>query len=805
VGSPHPLGAAEAEPAGGAIIPIDRYGSSGHPGSRRLMARFPLFALERKFHGAPDRHGRIIKGAIGRDGGGRTGYKSPIRHKPAGILKPMVHSRAALRLRSAAALCLLAVLIPAPAPALAAAPALAFKVHEGRILNEFLREGPVAAHLLLRAGPEAGGDLREGPRVLIAFPAGDSGVGLWFDPTRAHAMWKVRAAPKPIHASDAKGRALYGITAEATLRDPELKIHQAVLSSVRVLRDYQSAGTLPQGIAVAPLVKGRTLTWSRERLDGAVSYRLTVEVLDGRLIGRRILAGADGRIGIRITGLTGERPLEPLAGNSLLRDPSAGAAGARETLTFLAYREKLLAGSWRFDTYFGRDTLMSVRLLMPALSPTAIEDGLDSVLARLSPQGEVAHEEDIGEQAVLDHMKADGSRSAAPVYDYKMIDEDYLLAPVAAAWLLEAGAKGRSSAFLAAAVGGPQERHGTRGAALVKNLRFVVQSAVAFAKAPSVSNLIGLKPGVPVGDWRDSETGLGGGRYPYDVNAALVPAALEAAAQLQASGLLAPYASASERALFAGAAHMASLWRARARPLFDVTLSHSVAANAIEIYAASAGVPPEPAEDALGPGALRFHALSLTASGEPIPVMHSDEGFLLLFEDPPPQDLDRIVSVLMRPFPAGLMTGVGMVVANPVFCATGLQEEFTRNAYHGTVVWSWQQALFAAGLARQLGRHDLPGAVRADLIKAQRLLWSAIEASRSMQNAELWSWSYAAGHYQLRPFGSSAADATESNAAQLWSSVYLAVRPPRFMPSASLSIGLPLPRRGATALPGAAR
>jgi hypothetical protein len=350
----------------------------------------------------------------------------------------------------------------------------------------------------------------------------------------------------------------------------------------------------------------------------------------------------------------------PLAGSQLLRHPSAGRPATRDTLAFLAYREKLLAGSWRFDTYFGRDTLMSLRLLMPVLRPTAVEAGLDSVLARLSPQGEVAHEEDIGEQAVLDHLRADGSRSAAPVYDYKMIDEDYLLAPVAAEWLLASGSQARSSAFLATAAGGPQARRGTRGAALVRNLRFVAQSAVAFAQAPAVAHLIGLKPGVPVGDWRDSETGLGGGHYPYDVNAALVPAALEATARLEASGLLAPYASASDRALFARAARMARVWRQRARPLFDVTLSHSVAANAIEIYADAVGVAAEPAVAAIGRGPLRFHALALTASGEPVPVMHSDEGFLLLFEDPPPRDLDRIVSVLTRPFPAGLMTGVGM-------------------------------------------------------------------------------------------------------------------------------------------------
>jgi hypothetical protein len=683
----------------------------------------------------------------------------------------MDHSRASLIARSPAVAGILLCLLAAPAWARAPQPQLTFQVREGRILNSFLREGPVAAHLLLRSGPA--------PRILIAFPAGNSGVGLWFAHAAGNAPWKIRGEPRPADARDSKGRALHGISAEVTIADPELDMHQAVLSSVRVLRDYQSLGTLPAGIAVAAALTRRSVAWSRDRLDGAVSYRLTIEVLDGRVRGRRIFAGADGVIGLRVTGLTGETPLVPLAGRELLRDPSAGELAARQTLTFLAYREKLLAGSWRFDTYFGRDTLMSVRLLMPVLSPTAIEAGLDSVLARLSPQGEVAHEEDIGEQAVLDHLKADGSRSSAPVYDYKMIDEDYLLAPVTAAWLLQPGAEARSAAFLAASAGRPLERRGTCGAALVNNLRYVAQSAEAFAKAPGVAHLIGLKPGETVGDWRDSGTGLGGGHYPYDVNAVLVPAALDAVARLTGSGLLSPYLSASDRALFADAAQMAKVWRERAAPLFEVTVSHSIAANAVEIYADAQGVPAEPALDALAPGALRFHALSLSAAGEPIPVMQSDEGFLLLFADPEPQVLDRIVSVVMRPFPAGLMTGAGMVVANPVFCAPAQQNLFSRNAYHGTVVWSWQQALFAAGLEHQLQRHDLPGGVRADLIKAQRTLWSAIAATRSMQNAELWSWSYGAGHYQMRPFGSATADADESNAAQLWSTVYLAVTPPR--------------------------
>jgi hypothetical protein len=659
-------------------------------------------------------------------------------------------------------------------PAAAAAPAparLDFQVEDGLNLNQFVRDGSVAAHLLLRSGDD--------PRILIAFPAGNSGVGLWFMHHSAPARWTLAGTPRAVRETDAKGRPLYGIEAQANAAVDELMPRQAVLSSVRVLRDYQSLGALPPGISVAPTSAGHTLTWARERLDGALGYLLRVEVTHGELRDGNIGAAGDGTIGLRITALSGEAPLTPLAGSELLSDAAAADPAARNTLTFLAYREKLLAGSWRFDTYFGRDTLMSVRLLMPALSPTAIEAGLSSVLARLSARGEVAHEEDIGEQAVLDHLKADGTRSASPVYDYKMIDGDYLLAPVVSAWLLhDARGRERAAAFLGAPVGGPERRHGTRGAALLANLRLVLESAAAFAAGPDRTRLVGLKPGFTVGEWRDSDSGLGGGHYPYDVNAVLVPAALAAAAELSASGLLTRYASGHDRALLERAAAMAEVWRTRAPPLFDVTIPNKQAAGAVWSYALDEKVASLPAIAALGEAELRFHAIALTGSGEPVPVMNSDEGFALLFGEPDAASVDRVVSALLRPFPAGLMTEVGLLVANPAYCAPALKARLNRNAYHGTVVWSWQQALFAAGLARQLARDDLPAEVRARLREAQRILWAAIEATRSMNNSELWSWSFSDRHYHVAPFGSAAADADESNAAQLWSTVYLAVQPP---------------------------
>ena len=40
---------------------------------------------------------------------------------------------------------------------------------------------------------------------------------------------------------------------------------------------------------------------------------------------------------------------------------------SQNVLEFLSFHDKLLAGSWQYDTYFGRDTLISVRMLMPVL------------------------------------------------------------------------------------------------------------------------------------------------------------------------------------------------------------------------------------------------------------------------------------------------------------------------------------------------------------------------------------------------------------------------------------------------------
>lgn len=652
---------------------------------------------------------------------------------------------------------------------------LQFRIVEGNTTNAFCREGPSAAHLLLNAGAQ--------PRVLVAFPAGNSGTGLWFERGPVPVHWELRTLGAT-HAADASGRPLHGIVAEASASASRLVVRDAVLGSVRVLRDFQLGVAYPPSVATRAQVGARRVSWSRPRLDGAPGYEIAVELLNGHASAGAgtavaLAADRDGEpLRLRITALTGERPLTPLPAAALFGEAAGRDPRSREALEFLSYREKFLAGSWRFDTYFGRDTLMSLRLLMPALRAEPIEDGLASVLERLDAQGEVAHEEDIGEFAVLRRRKGDvpaAQAEDAPIYDYKMVDDDLMLAPVAAAWLLDRPeGRERAATFLARKTTTGE----TLGAALARNFGFVLRSAQAFAREPVARNLVSLKPGFSVGQWRDSERGLAGGRYAYDVNAVLMPAALEAIARFEQAGLLQQHATAAQRRFLSSAGAVGAIWSQRAPLLFRVELPAATARANIQRYATSLGVDPAAALASLPKEALRFDALSLDKAGKPIPVLHSDGGFALLFRDPESKALQGMVEATLRPFPAGLMTDAGMLVANPAFADAGVVADFGRNAYHGAVVWSWQQALMAAGLARQLQRRDLPDEVRGELQDAQKRLWKAIEATDAMRTSELWSWTYLDGRYRPVPFGQGQGDADESNAAQLWSTVYLAIPDP---------------------------
>lgn len=649
-------------------------------------------------------------------------------------------------------------------------PELNFDIKEGKIYNKFFRQGKVAAHTLLKSG--------KSPRLVVAFPAGNSGVSLWFKELEQAIQWQNIEQISALNQGNDDGEPLYGIKAKLITNAQQLVVEQAVLSNIRILRDYLHSKSVPSEISNVVTLNKQSVTWYRDRLDGQGGYKLHVDVIQGHVSGGRgdpivFTAQQDLPLILKVQALSGDKPLTPILKKNLLKANANGNETSKNILAFLSYQEKLLAGSWRFATYFGRDTLMSIRLLMPVLQPAVIEAGLGSVIERLNHRGEVAHEEDISEFAILRHLRESGQVSDHAFYDHKMIDDDYLLAPIIAEYLL--GQQNTSKIvqdFLQRkTLNG--KRYGER---LLANFDYVVAMSSKYAKSPKVGNLIRLNHGHTVGQWRDSGEGLGFGRVPYDVNAVFVPAALSAIAQLLGSDLFNDF-DASEL-LLAKAREFAKVWQLNAPAHFKVTLSVDKAKQAIAEHAKHIGVQATLALSSLKASSLTFNAVSLDEQGKPIAVMNSDDGFALLLTQPSDIELLDSVQTLLRPYPAGLLTPVGMLVANPVFADKSVQQHFTNQHYHGEVIWSWQQALFAAGLERQLLRSDLAKGTRAQLLVAQDKVWQVINDAAETNNAELWSWSFKHGQYQIESFGQRLGDKTESNAAQLWSTVYLAISSP---------------------------
>jgi hypothetical protein len=250
-----------------------------------------------------------------------------------------------------------------------------------------------------------------------------------------------------------------------------------------------------------------------------------------------------------------------------------------------------------------------------------------------------------------------------------------------------------------------------------------------------------------------------------------MPAALRAAAEIVGSGVLdGDTDSLPDQETFS---RMAAVWEAHAAMYFKVTVASTRAREGLVGYARENGYPLPDIPD----GDVSFYAVALDARLEPIPVMHSDVGLDLLFLQRPAPQLTEIITNLTRPFPAGLSTPVGVLAANPVFADAKARAMVTRNHYHGTVVWSWQQAMMIAGLDAQLRRRDLPEALREELRAARRSIWHGIVASKEVINSELWSFAVRGNEYRIAPFGQSQGHLTESNAAQLWSTVFLALGP----------------------------
>ena len=664
--------------------------------------------------------------------------------------------------------------------AAAAVATLLFQVREGGNVNLFY-QSPTAAYHLRATNPE-------NPRLLIAFPAGNSGVLLSF--SDAGLRW----TPGPWAEWDGAD-GVRGASAELTADRSSVTLSGAILDSMRLIRDAplyprevedrrrlaRALGLDASGWAEARAsARGGILTLTRRTLDDKNHYRVELRSPDAV-----IEAGPGGRWTIRdprgqalrlfVRAGVDYAPLTPLPPQQLL-SPGALAAyraapegspyrDALDRLRFLVYKEKMLAGSHRFLTYFGRDTMLTTLLAWTDLSVDARESALRSVLDRLSQDGVVAHEEDIGEQAErrrvhdalarLDAGDKDGARAAlrdlqSPLYDYKMIDGEPLVALLAHRYLTDPALPAeRRESFLA-----------SYRVPLRRALRRLAQEALPYARDPKPTNLVALRHPT-VGDWRDSDAGNGFGRYPGSVDAYLIPAALAVLPQTAAAAGIDPRSLCDEPL-----ERLAQAWSG-ARSAFEVSLSAEQVRRRLAAFLAA--VPRTERryyEARLGPldrvGPVRFTALSLDADGKPVPVMSSDGVLDLLLGKPSAARRDQDLDALSRPYPLGLATEVGAVAANAALSDRPKDAElFNRTAYHGAVIWGWQQTAL------------VEGAERAGARKASEEARRAIARAGDDARLELWTFDPRPGGAVAAPFNLGSGTDNEADPVQLWSSVPL--------------------------------
>ena len=481
----------------------------------------------------------------------------------------------------------------------------------------------------------------------------------------------------------------------------------------------------------------------------------------------------------------------------------------------LASREKLMAGLPTYATYFGRDMLVAALMMRPIWRGEMSEHVIASVLRKLSPTGEVSHEEALGGQAFREAAAeyaqlVERSRGASASErdsllrraeevlrhagrareNYHMIDDELQLPILVARWIADSSiGRERKRAFLLG-----RESGETRLALLLRELGVVARMTAPYARDATATNLISFAPRDSgrwaAASWRDSGVGYANGRYAMDVNAIWAPHALVALRDVVralralgfGAGELAGGGDELDRLLAAPASldRAVSVWQGASRH-FVVRLAPSEMRRAIE---ARLGALPAAdraywrralAGSAADRDSLEFLALALDAAGRPIRVANSDPATWLFLDAERPTRGDaevlRDVALFARDYPTGLLVPqVGPVVANDAYATPAVWRDFDRDRYHSPhVVWGREVNLFLLGALGHLAEAERAGRAEtaARLRGAVDRVMHAVEASGF--HGELWSYAVRDGRVTPARYGTGAD-------VQLWSTTMLAVQ-----------------------------
>jgi len=681
---------------------------------------------------------------------------------------------------------------------------LEFKIDIGNEKNYFVQSGNGAFHIILSKDPKQ--------RCILASPAGNSGCMFFFEGNSEPVLIE-----KPKILSSEK------VSFTISLPTPSI-ITSTVLGSMRTVRGYTEGGisgmkeTILKCMDRVSVDSDNYSKWNKwlhpeweisgdrksgqlniQALDGANWYKLELRSEEEIFLLKKSIKSqvcVDDQIEISsgkvtVTYSSSFKPLMPFTLAELLnkkaldiieKHKSSNITDLLNGLRFLSYKEKFLAGSWRFSTYFGRDTILALRILMPILTPLAIETGFRAISERLNDVGFVSHEEDLSDQAVIDQLNESltGNEDLNVdrnyqeiINNYTMVDSNLLPLQLLSDYYHIGGRnlfKPSSNEYIA----------------ILRNINFALKTAIK-------AQLIPILEGRNEGDWRDSGSGLGFGIYSFSVNAAIMPGALQALTDLLDNNVwdLSELKSSVVKFEFKYFGQILDdrkvlenirifwmdMWKK-----FHVETSEDCRNQFLNKHREALKFSNLSGETPYSDG---FLALSLDENKKPVPIIQSDT--LFMFLDFPINEFCKWFKPAISPFqvklPDGLMSEAGILVATSALAGTKYEKMFDKNMYHGELTWAWPQLMLKVALLKQLGKWAIPSpsnkldeVCKNELTEVLNQISELLIKLRSYSTSELWTWELdTSGNPTPIAYGQDSGHATESNAVQLWSVAALGI------------------------------
>jgi len=252
-----------------------------------------------------------------------------------------------------------------------------------------------------------------GPRLIVAWPAGNSGIVVYFQPENGiNGSLGIQLLNSsignplgPLYEENDSSNATVGVSAQVKFNSSAV-LSVAILGSIRTIRDFVEGPSLlrddiQSALNFSSVANGLEISrlWLDNITTTTVSFTSENQSIQLDNTTATFEAGTytfEASFNYpQLTQLSSKEVLSSESADLITQSPSQTTS-----LSFLSYTTKLTAGAWRFLTYFGRDSMIAALLLEPVLSAGeggALEAVIAGVLERINmTDGSACHEETIG-------------------------------------------------------------------------------------------------------------------------------------------------------------------------------------------------------------------------------------------------------------------------------------------------------------------------------------------------------------------------------------------------------------------------